>query len=158
MVLRPVQRISAAGTTCVASGVRAMACEREGRESTYDDGDFSATGRTPAERNLVGGSREVGGLCGEADDGLYADDRWNTRVIVVKGTVDCKEAADTLHGCLSTWQDSSHGNPLLTTLSNGWTCSMHTAATSQAENTKATCGKESMAVRIPVTIPGTPAS
>jgi hypothetical protein len=35
---------------------------------------------------------------------------------------------------------------------------MHTAATSQAENIKATCRQESMVVRIPVTIPGAPAS
>lgn len=37
--LRPGQRISAAGATCVASCDRAMACERDGKEFTYDDGD-----------------------------------------------------------------------------------------------------------------------
>lgn len=66
---------------------------------------------------------------------------WNTRVIVTKGTVDCREAVDTLDGFLSTWQDGSRGNTLLTTLSNGWTCSMPTAATSQAENIRVTRGK-----------------
>ncbi|HJG46623.1 hypothetical protein [Corynebacterium variabile] len=37
--LRPGQRISAAGATCVASGDRAMACERDGKQFTYDGGD-----------------------------------------------------------------------------------------------------------------------
>lgn len=155
--LRPGQRISAAGATCVASGDRAMACEREGKEFTYDDGDFSATGWTPGERNLVEGSRNVGGFCGEANNGLYAD-MWNTRVIVTKGTVDCREAVDTLDGYLSTWQDGSRGNTLLTTLSNGWTCSMPTAATSRADNVRVSCGKGSMAVKIPVSTPGAPSA
>lgn len=151
--LRPGQRISAAGATCVASGDRAMACERDGKEFTYDDGDFSATDWTLGERDLVEGSRDAGGFCGEANNGLYAD-MWNTRVIVTEGTVDCREAVDTLDGYLSTWQDGSRSDPLLTTLSNGWTCSMPTAATSRTENIKVSCGKGSMTVKIPASTPG----
>lgn len=152
--LRPGQRISAAGATCVASGDRAMARERDGKQFTYDGGDFSATDRTLDERNLVEGSRDAGSFCGEANNGLYAD-MWITRVFVTEGTVDCREAFDTLDGYLSTWQGGSRSDPLLTTLSNGWTCSMPTAATSRAENIKVTCGKGSIAVKIPASTPGT---
>lgn len=155
-VLHPGERITAAGMTCASTGERAVSCTRDGQEFDYDDGAFSATGWNLGDRNLVTGTRGVGGFCGEANNGLYAD-MWNTRVLVTRGRVDCAEAVETLDAYLSTWQDGSRGNTQLTTLSNGWTCSMPTAVTAEQDNARVTCGRDALAVKIPVTTAGAPA-
>lgn len=140
--LKKGDRITAAGMTCAATDDRAMTCVRDGESFTYDDGDFdSSTWDGVGERDIRSGSGEPGDDCGKANNGLYAD-MTNTTVTVAEGRVDCAEAVKTMDTYLSTWQDGSRGNTMVTRLDNGWTCSFPSAARAQERNMAVSCSQE----------------